>query len=202
MLGSDGAFQQTFFNAPEAEIYGVEVELKKYFEHDFGISWTDSKRWLISLNYTYSKSKLKVGQGDTIVLNTTGVRSTPRASDYVRAGQRLQGQSDHLANLQLGFEDEDAGSQATLLVTYASDRVSARSSSADLPDLIQDPGLRVDFVYRKKFTIADREFTGSFEARNLNGADSEEFQEAGGKRFDTNTYDLGRTFSMGLTARF
>lgn len=202
VLGSDGAFQQTFFNAPEAEIYGVEVELKKYFEHDFGLSWTDSKRWLVALNYTYSNSKLKVGQGDTIVLNTTGIRSTPRASDYVRAGQRLQGQSDHLANLQLGFEDEEAGSQATLLVTYASDRVSARSSSADLPDLVQDPGVRVDFVYRKKFTIADREFTGSFEARNLNGADSEEFQEAGGKRFDTNTYDLGRTFSVGLTARF
>ena len=202
VLGSDGAFQQTFFNAPKADIYGVEVEFKKYFEHEFGMAWTDSKRWLVGLNYTYSKSKLKVGGNDTIVLNTTGILSTPRASDYVRGGQRLQGQSDHLANLQLGFEDEDAGSQATILVTYASKRVSARSSSADLPDLVQDPGVRVDFVYRKKFTIDERDFTASFEARNLNGADSEEFQEAGGKRFDTNTYDLGRTFSVGLTARF
>ncbi|MFN9711983.1 MAG: TonB-dependent receptor, partial [Alphaproteobacteria bacterium] len=145
---------------------------------------------------------LKVASGDTIVLDTTGVRSTPLASDYIRPGSRLQGQSDHLANVQFGFEDDEAQSQATLLFTYTSDRVSARSSSADLPDLIQDPGLRVDFVYRKTFMINDREFAGSFEARNLSGTDAEEYQKAGGKRFETNSFKVGRTFSLGLTAKF
>ena len=202
VLGSDGAFQQTYFNAPKAQIYGVEFELKKYFEPDFGMSWIDSKRWLVSLNYTYTSSKLKVSLGDTIVLNTTGIRSTPLASDYVRAGDRLQGQSDHLANVQFGYEDEEAESQATILVTYTTDRVSARSSNADLPDLIQDPGVRVDFVYRKNFTIQDHAFSGSFEARNLTGTDAKEYQQSGAKRFNTNSYDLGRTFSIGLTAKF
>jgi len=202
VLGSDGAFQQTFFNAPEANIYGVEVEVKKYFDADFGVSWIDQKRWLVAVNYTFAKSKLKVGGGDTIVLNTTGIRSTPLASDYVRGGQRLQGQSDHLANIQLGFEDDVAQSQATILLTYTSDRIAARSSNADLPDLVQDPGLRLDFVYRKTFTVFERDLTGSFEARNLTGAQSEEYQEANGKRFNTNTYDLGRTFSVGLSSRF
>lgn len=202
VLGSDGAFQQTYYNAPKAQIYGFEFDAKKYFEPQIGFEWIDSKRWLVAVNYTYSSSKLKVGAGDTIVLNTTGVRSTPLASDYVRPGARLQGQSDHLANVQFGFEDEDAGSQGTLLFTYTSDRISARSSSVDLPDLIQKPGIRVDFVYRKNFVINDREFTGSFEARNLSGTDALEYQEAKGRRFDTNSYDLGRTFSVGLTARF
>lgn len=202
VLGSDGNFQQTFYNAPKAQIYGAEVELKKYFEHEFGVGWLDSKRWLLAVNYTYSSSKLKVGSGDTIMLNTTGVRTTPAASDYLKDGERMQGQSDHIANLQFGFEDDDANSQATLLVSYASKRVSARASSIDLPDLQQDPGVRLDFVYRKTFVVMDHELAASFEARNLLGTDAEEYQEAGGKRFDTNSYALGTTVSVGLTARF
>ena len=202
VLGSDGAFQQTFFNAPSADLYGLEAEVKKYFDFESGFGWVDSKRWLVSLNYTYSKSKLKAAAGDTIVLNTTGIRTTPSARDYIVSGDPLQGQSDHLANLQLGFEDEDARSQATILVTYASKRVTARASSIDLPDIVQDPGVRLDFVYRKTITIMDHELSGSFEARNLTGRDSFEYQAAGGKRFETNSYDLGRTFSVGLTAKF
>ncbi len=202
LLGSDGAFQQTYYNAPRADLYGVELDGKKYFDVETGSSWIDNKRWLIGVNYTFTKSKLKVKPGDTVVLNTTGIRSTPPATDYLVGGERLQGQSDHLTNMQFGFEDDANGSQATILITYTSDRVSARSSSLNIPNLTQDPGLRVDFVYRKDFTVFGHDLTGSFEARNLNGASSNEFQESNGKRFNTNTYSLGTTFSLGLTAKF
>ncbi len=202
VLGSDGAFQQTFYNAPRANLFGGEVEGKVYFDLTSGSKWIDDKRWLVAANYTYTKSKLNVKAGDTITLNTTGIRATPKATDYLVGGERMQGQSDHLANVQFGYEDDTNDSQATVLVTYTSKRVSARSSSLNLPNLTQDPGLRVDFVYRQTFTIRDLEFTGSFEARNLNGIQSREYQESNGKRFNTNTYDLGRTFSLGLTAKF
>ncbi|MBL8770995.1 MAG: TonB-dependent receptor plug domain-containing protein [Phenylobacterium sp.] len=202
VLGSDGNFQQTFFNAPSADLYGLEAEVKKYFEFDTGYGWVDGKRWLVAVNYTYTKSELKAGAGDTIVLNTTGVRTTPAATDYIVSGEPLQGQSDHLANLQLGFEDDEAGSQATFLVTYASKRVSARASSIDLPDLVQNPGLRIDFVYRQTFTIMDRELSASFEARNLTGRDSFEYQALNGRRFETNSYKIGQSYSVGLTAKF
>jgi len=202
VLGSDGAFQQTFYNAPRADLYGAELEGKKYFDVASGTSWIDDKQWLVGVNYTFTKSSLKINAGDTIVLNTTGVRSTPPASDYIQGGERMQGQSDHLANLQFGFEDDAADSQATFLLTYTSERMIARASSVNIPDIVQEPGLRIDFVYRKNFTVRDVEFTGSFEARNLNGASSVEFQESGGKRFYTNSYSLGRTFSLGLTAKF
>lgn len=202
VLGSDGAFRQTFFNAPAADIYGGEVEFKKYFDLDTGASWADERRWLVALNYTYTTSKLKVSDGDTIILDITGIATTPPAKDYLTGGERLQGQSDHLANLQLGFENEEAGSQATILVTYTSERVAARSSSLDLPDLIQEPGMRVDFVYRRNFEIQGREMTASFEARNLTGTDALEYQEAGGRRFETNSFEVGQSFSVGLSARF
>lgn len=202
VLGSDGAFQQTYFNAPRADLYGLEFEAKKYFEVETGSAWIDEKRWLVGLNYTLTKSQLKVRAGDTVTLNTTGVRSTPAATDYLKGGERLQGQSNHLANLQFGYEDDAAGSQATILATYTSDRISARSSSLNIPNLTQEPGLRLDFVYRKDFNVFGQEFTGAFEARNLNGASSTEFQESNGKRFNTNTYTLGTTFSLSLTAKF
>jgi len=202
LLGSDGAFQQTFYNAPRADLFGGEAEVKKYFDLGTGSAWIDNKRWLVVLNYTYTKSKLKAKPGDTIVLNTTGVRTTPAATDYILSGERMQGQSDHLANLQFGYEDDANGSQATFLVTYTSERVAARSSSVNIPHLMQDPGLRLDFVYRQSFSIGDQEFTGAFEARNLGGASSVEFQESNGKRFNTNTFQLGRTFSLSLTAKF
>jgi hypothetical protein len=87
-------------------------------------------------------------------------------------------------------------------VTYTSERVAARSSSLDLPDLVQDPGVRVDFVYRRNFEVQGREMTASFEARNLTGTDAQEYQEAGGRRFDTNSFDVGQSFSVGLSAKF
>ncbi|MGE4064901.1 MAG: hypothetical protein AB7E79_16170 [Rhodospirillaceae bacterium] len=80
--------------------------------------------------------------------------------------------------------------------------ISARSSSVNIPNLFQDPGLRVDFVYRQTFQVAGHEFTGSFEARNLNGVKANEYQESNGRRFNTNTYQLGTSFSLGLTAKF
>ena len=202
VLGSDGAFRQTFYNAPAADIYGGEFEFKKFFDLDTGSGWVDERRWLVALNYTYTASKLKVSDGDTIILDITGIATTPPAKDYLTGGEKLQGQSDHLANLQLGFENEDAGSQATILVTYTSERVAARSSSLDLPDLVQDPGVRVDFVYRRNFEVQGREMTASFEARNLTGTDAQEYQEAGGRRFDTNSFDVGQSFSVGLSAKF
>ena len=202
VLGSDGAFRQTFYNAPAADIYGGEVEFKKYFDLETGTSWADERRWLVALNYTYTTSKLRVSDGDTIILDITGVATTPPAKDYLTGGEKLQGQSDHLANLQLGFENEEAGSQATILVTYTSERVAARSSSLDLPDLIQEPGMRVDFVYRRNFEVQGREMTASFEARNLTGTDALEYQEAGGRRFETNSFEVGQSFSVGLSARF
>ncbi|MFM8374745.1 MAG: TonB-dependent receptor domain-containing protein, partial [Phenylobacterium sp.] len=202
VLGSDGAFRQTFYNAPAADIYGAEIEFKKYFDMETGADWVDARRWLVALNYTYTSSKLKVSDGDTIILDITGVATTPPARDYLTGGEKLQGQSDHLANLQFGFENEDAGSQATLLVTYTSERVAARSSSLDLPDLIQDPGVRVDFVYRRNFELQGREMTASFEARNLTGTDAQEYQEAGGRRFETNGFEVGQSFSVGLSAKF
>jgi outer membrane receptor protein involved in Fe transport len=192
---------RSYINAPGAILYGAEIEGKKYFDVNFGIPFFDKKRWLAQANYSYTTSEVQVGAGDTVAPPGLGGALRP-ASDFIIDGSELQGQSEHLANIQFGWEDEDAGSQATVLVNYASERITARGNlSSGQPDFIQDPGVRLDFVYRKTLTLMGRELGFTFEARNLTGEDFEEFQEQSG-RVDVNRYDIGQSYSINLSSKF
>ena len=119
-------------------------------------------------------------------------------------GSRMQGQSDHVANLQMGWEDDTARSQATIIVNYVSERITARGAGAAgsrEPDYIQDPGVFLDFVYRKDFEYAGRDLGFALELRNLLNTDYDEFQELGNK-IRINNYALGSGATVSLTARF
>jgi len=192
--------QTTFLNAPAATLYGAEIDVKAYFDMPIEVQWFSDKRWLIAANYTWTKSEVKVGSGDS-VYPLSGLGNPRPATDYVQDGDQLQGQSEHLANIQFGWEDDNAKSQATILIGYVSERIAARGRTG-FPDLIQDPGVNIDFTYRKGFEVMGREVEFGFEARNLTDENFEEFQAAGGGRVDTNTYDLGRSFSFSLSTKF
>lgn len=196
--------QQSFLNAPSATIIGAEVEAKKYFEFpDNGSSFIANKRWLVQANYTFSDSEVQVEDDDTVL--TLGGAGTPeQASFFIADGSRLQGQSEHVANLQLGWEDDAARSQATFIVNYVSERITARGAGAAgsrEPDYIQEPGVFLDFVYRKDVTVMDRDLGFALELRNLLDTDFDEYQELGNK-IRINNYDIGMSGSISLTARF
>jgi outer membrane receptor protein involved in Fe transport len=192
--------QQTFLNAPGATIMGAEIEAKKYFEFpDSTTPFIANKRWLVQANYTFSDSEIQVGSDD-IVFTEQNLGVGQPATDVLTDGSRLQGQSDHVANLQLGWEDDTDRSQATIIINYVSERISARGIAGN-PDLIQDPGVFVDFVYRKDFTGFGRDLGFALELRNLLGTDFDEYQELD-NTINVNQYDLGTSASVSLTARF
>ena len=119
-----------------------------------------SRRAVVIGNYTYTDSKFNVGPNDTVSVYGT---STQPASNFFRDGSQLTGQSDHLVNLQLGLEQTGRLSQQTILLSYASDRVTSRGASG-LPDIYESPGLRVDIVLRQGLTLlpaGPRSQTGS-----------------------------------------
>ena len=195
--------QQSFLNAPEATIFGAEFEVKKYFEFPDQNAFVSNKRWLVQANYTWSDSEVSVGDDDT-VLTLGGAGSPEPAAFFIQDGSRLQGQSEHVANLQLGWEDDTARSQATFIVNYVSERITARGAGTGAsrePDFVQEPGVFLDFVYRKDFTVMDRDLGFALELRNLLGTDFDEYQELGNK-IRVNQYDLGTSGSISLTARF
>ena len=71
-----------------------------------------------------------------------------------------------------------------------------------MPDIIERPGLRLDFVLRQGVKLAGQELDLKFEARNITGRSHEEFQQAGGNRVEINTYKVGRSFSLSASLKF
>ncbi|MBB5733607.1 outer membrane receptor protein involved in Fe transport [Altererythrobacter atlanticus] len=192
-----------YANAPKASIYGAEADFQYFMDlYDWG-GWFETKQLVFLANYTYTSSELSVGDNDTVtVIVGENVIPGAQASSYFRDGARLVGQSDHLINLQLGLEDTDRLQQLTVLLSYASDRVSLRGFNT-LPDVIEKPGVQLDLVARQGIDLfgADAEF--KLEARNLLGTDHQEYQiNSQGLRFENNSYDVGRRFSASLSITF
>lgn len=200
-LNSD-SFVTSFANAPKADLYGGEVELQKYFDL---ADWSDgaffSTRRLVAIaNYTYTKSKLKVRPGDTT--SVFGASST-LATDYFQDGASLTGQSDHLVNFQLGFEDTERLSQQTLILSYASKRVTSRGlANQGQPDVYEYPGFNLDFVARQGVQLLDRQFDVKFEARNITGNKYKETQSNGDYTVIYNQYRYGTTFNFSIATTF
>jgi outer membrane receptor protein involved in Fe transport len=186
-----------FANAPAATLYGAEFEAQVTRGlYDWGGFW-ETKQFVVVANYTYTQSELKVAQGDVTTVN----RRDQPAANFFRDGVPLTGQSDHLVNLQLGLEDQEELQQFTVLFSYASERVTSRGTSS-LPDIVEDPGLRIDLVYRQGLDAFGIPLELKLEARNLTGRDHLEFQDNGTNRIDINTYEVGRSFGVGLSAEF
>lgn len=191
---------QTYLNAPEAILYGAEIDFKRVFDSPIKGAFFDSKEFLVQANYTYTTSEVKAGSGDVVFPLQAGGQPRP-ATDFIIDGTRLQGQSEHIANLQIGWEDEAARSQLTLLANYASERVTARAPAGQ-PDFLQDPGINLDLVYKKGFDLRGKAFTLDIKAKNLLQEDFEEYQTGNDGYVRVNQYEVGTTLSVGLSAAF
>lgn len=201
---NESPLQTGFSYAPSAQLYGGEFEVLKYLPLDTLGDFFSTRRLVLSLNYTYTQSKIK---SDTSLVpspiqNGSGTAVLLPANLIFRDGAPLTGQSDHLVNAQIGIEDTENLSQLTVLFNYASERVTNRGPNL-LPDIIEKPGIRLDVVARQGIKVLGGEFELKFEGRNLTGTRYEEFQDFGanGKVF-VNRYRLGRVFSVGASVKF
>ena len=75
-------------------------------------------------------------------------------------------------------------------------------STLSRPDILENPGLTIDFVARQGFELAGTDLEVKFEARNLTGRDHFEYQTAGDARIENNSYRVGRNFAVSLSAEF
>jgi outer membrane receptor protein involved in Fe transport len=193
--------QQTYLNAPKDNLYGAEIEVRKIFTDPFpDMFFLGGKDIFLQANYTWADSEVIVEPGDVAFPLSSGGAAEP-ASNFIIDGTRLQGQSEHVANFQLGWEDPAGASQGTLIVTYVSERSSARGRPGE-PDFLQEPGVIMDFVYRRELDLFGQELSLNFKAQNLLDEEYLEHQMFGGGEVIVNRYDLGRSYSVGLSTRF
>ncbi|WP_420140660.1 TonB-dependent receptor domain-containing protein [Sphingomonas sp.] len=198
-----GGLRTGFANAPKADLYGAEAEVV----HSVPLSglgeaaFFASRKLMLSANYTYTKSELKLN--DELVIGPD--LSAVPANVLYRDGAPLTGQSDHLVNLQVGLEADDHLSQQTLMLNYASKRVTNRGpiqGSARQPDIFERPGFTLDFVAREEFQGIGKGIELKFEARNLTGRKYREYQNFEDRRVYVNYYKLGTIISAGATLKF
>jgi len=195
---SDNDQLTSFANAPSAQLYGAEFELQYNYDLvDLG-SWFESKRAVIVTNYTFTQSSIQVSPDDVTQIFPRGPQA---ASNFFFDGAPLTGQSDHIVNVQLGLEDIDKLQQFTFLMSYASERVTSRGAGG-LPDIVEDPGFRLDFVARQGLDLGGVPLEVKLEARNIFGRDNFEFQTNGTNRIEINTYEVGQSFSLSVSAEF
>lgn len=195
---SDNDQLTSYANAPKATLLGAELDLQ--WNHDligWG-GWFESKRLVTVANYTWTRSEIQVGAADTTSVFPSGPRP---ATDFFVDGVPLTGQSDHLVNLQIGLEDTERLQQITFLMSYASERVTSRGTSG-LPDILENPGLRLDMVARQGFELGSVSLELKAEARNIFGRGYFEYQTNGTRRIEINSYDVGRSFALSLSAEF
>jgi len=198
LVNASGQLLTSFANAPAAELYGVELDAVYTIDlYDLGGSFFETKQILMLANYTYTQSEISVAQGDIAPIPGN---PTQNAFNLFDDGAPLVGQSDHVANFSIGLEDTEKTQQLSLLFNYASERVTLRGGP--LPDVVEDPGLTVDFVARSDVNAFGTPLELSFEVRNIFGRDNFEFQEFQGNRIEINTFQVGTAFSFGVSAEF
>ncbi|QNE30726.1 TonB-dependent receptor plug domain-containing protein [Sphingomonas sp. NBWT7] len=208
----DARLQTGFTYLPKATLYGGEIEVQKYLPLDFISDEMAGKRLVFVGNYTYTQSQITANASCVPSVLGVTLGGCPAgfapANLQFRDGAPLTGQSDHLVNVQLGYEDKENATQATLLFNYASERVTNRGPSlltgvGFQPDIIEKPGIRVDFVARQTVDFLGTRVELKGEARNLTGTKYQERQTFDdGRQVFINRFEQGRLYTLGASITF
>ena len=195
-------YQTTYINAPKAELFGFELEYRNRFDMPFDHPWFLDRDWIFSTNYTFTSAELVVDPTD-LVFSGSENRDILATDLGLSDGDKLQGTPENIFNLQFGWESDVE--QATLLVGWVDERILQRGDlRLGLEDVLEDPGIQLDFVYRRDFTFRDKDFTLGLSARNILDEAHQEYVDTSTDvgRIEFNTYDRGTSLSASLTAKF
>jgi outer membrane receptor protein involved in Fe transport len=185
-----------FINAPQAELYGAELEYRTTYDLPFETGYFANTKLIFAANYTYTKTEVIAG-ADAVVVSPIDFQVV-KASQFGLDGTQLQGTPENIANLQIGYEKDNE--QLTLLVGWVDERI-ARRGLGTVPTVRELPGTNIDLVYKRDFKVGDTELTFGISGRNLLDEDNQEYQISNLGRTEYNTYKRGRSFSISLTAK-
>ena len=194
----------SFINAPSATLTGAEFEFEKTFDFSDRLDqpFFNDREWFLKTNYTYIQSEVSAAGTVTVAQGAFG---NPQAlvldaAGFIQDGRALQGQSEHLFNVQIGFDTFDGRAHGALLYNFTSDRSRAVANLSDnLPEIVEQVPSSLDFVYSRTINVADADWDVGFAVRNILGSGYRATQNAGGVELAVDTYDLGTTFSASVS---
>ena len=185
----------TWFNGNEAELSGVEVEMRKALELGHWFGW--GAAWdffVLNANLSLIESSVTLfGDGETAAdVPVTGSRRIARLYENERS---LTGQSDVLGNLMLAYTDHGRGVEGSLAYNYTGERI-VLVGAENAPNIVEQARGRLDFLARYVFDLFGRPMELEFKARNL--LDDDVLWRQGGLLYER--YDPGVSYSLSLKA--
>ncbi|MFV0247859.1 MAG: TonB-dependent receptor domain-containing protein [Tenacibaculum sp.] len=152
VIANDATGNQRYFRTGNmAEVYGVELELRKNI-----IKNTDDQNQLsagLNMTYMYTNQDLKSSQG---IFSTS----------FNRTSDKLQGASDLLVNANINYSPtqfENYKPIASLVGSYFSDRIAALGSG-NLGNIVEKSVLILDLIWKNK---VGRNWELNLSAKNL-----------------------------------
>lgn len=161
-------------NSEIAKIKGIEIEVDKtignYFNKDFFV------------------------KANASIIDSEVIRDPTIFRDLTTLKGPLQGQSEYIANLQVGYSDEEINENFNIIFSYFDERIF-RLGVGGIPDLIETPPVELGFVYSRDIQMyKDNPINLSFKIKNL----LDEKPERSYGSFINETYDTGLSLSLGL----
>lgn len=132
-------------NAQAANNRGVEFEVRK----ELGFLNDRLANFYVAANAALIESEIQLDPEQALSVTNTN--------------RPLQGQSEYIANFQLGYENLDRDTSATLVFNTAGERIS-QVGITGLPDVYEQPFNQLDFILSQGFR--DR-WTFKLRAKNL-----------------------------------
>jgi outer membrane receptor protein involved in Fe transport len=178
LLQSNG--QTSWRNVDDADVYGVEAEVR-----------TRLDRIAPSLEY------LTLGVNVSFVESVVDVPETELANpdDDTDRTRPLQGQSPYTFNADLTYDNPEWGTTTGLYFNISGERLSA-VGLFEQPEAYEQPFAQLDFNFSQKvFT----NWSLSFSVDNLLDDNYEERVETLGESRVFQSYEEGRTYSLGLS---
>lgn len=167
----------TFVNQDSAELLGVEL--------DANMNLLDRDEYLLFVggNISYIDSEVQLSDNS---IRLEGANAN---------GRQLQGQSEWLANLQLGFDHYESEQKLTLLINFFDDRIYRISRGAASGPEIEVGRVLIDLTYEKVFSDA---LTLEASIKNLLNENVEYSQN--GRTIES--YQTGTRIGVGVSYRF
>lgn len=179
------------YNAPSAETYGVELELR----HGLG-RWTPLAGLAVSANATLADSRVKQDEPVAVYLGGAASSGPDLLSPevFTRSRRPLYGQSPFLVNASLGWTDRGARTEATLLYNGVGERL-AEVGTNGYEDVYERPRHTLDATLERTVMDAVRV---KLALQNLTDA-GYEFRLASDA---TRKYRMGRQVGIKLSYEF
>jgi outer membrane receptor protein involved in Fe transport len=170
-------------NALGAKLKGVEAELEAILpalNKRSKWEWWQRKDVFLKINGALIDSNIELAAGV--------------ATDTKRS---LQGQSDSLLNVQLGFDDPVTGEHFAILYNFTGPRIDDVALFG-APNFVERPPRMLNLTYARTIHMNGGDYEVSFEAENLLNDDYVVKQG----NFVAEQYDIGMTFKLGLKVSY